>query len=87
MSLVILAIVGVSTMSTGLLDGIMSAPKPRVQSVKLEMDVIESARIVASCRGESITEMVSGILRPILAEMERDEMQKRLRRTTSKGAK
>jgi hypothetical protein len=56
----------------------MSGERPKVQSVKLELDVIESARIVASCRGETLATMLSEILRPILAKMEREEMQKRL---------
>jgi hypothetical protein len=43
------------------------------------MDVIESARIVAAYRGEQISDMLSDILRPILAKMERDEMDRRIR--------
>jgi hypothetical protein len=73
-------------MSIGLLDPIMSTekPKPDVQSVKLKLDVIQSARIVASCRGASITELLSDILRPIVAKMEREEMTKRLKEKGSK---
>jgi hypothetical protein len=55
------------------------AEKPKVQSVKLELDVLADARIVASCRGESITTMLSAILRPIVAKMAKEEMQKRLK--------
>jgi hypothetical protein len=69
-------------MPTALMEPTMSTdePKPpKVQSVKLEMDVIESARIVASCRREGLTAMLSAILRPIVAKMEREEMQKRLK--------
>ncbi len=66
-------------MPAGLLEPTMSAEKPKVQSVKLEMDVIESARIVASCRRESITALLSAILRPIITKMEREEMSKRLK--------
>lgn len=74
-------------MSTGLMEPTMSTEKPKVpdvQSVKLKMDVIQSARIVASCRGISITELLSDILRPIVAKMEREEMQKRLRHSGTK---
>src|SRR4051812_32440112 len=69
--------VGEGTMSTGMLE-IPVSDKTRGQSVKLETDVVESGPIVASCRGESLSEMMSGILRPILAKMEREEMSKRL---------
>jgi hypothetical protein len=56
------------------------SPKPPdTQSVKLKMDVIESARIVASCRRESITDLLSDILRPIVQKMEREEMTRRLK--------
>jgi hypothetical protein len=58
----------------------MTAQKPPdTQSVKLKLDVIQSARIVASCRGVSITDLLSDILRPIVAKMEREEMTKRLK--------
>lgn len=57
----------------------MAIKTPDTQSVKLKLDVIQSARIVASCRGESITDLLSDILRPIIAKMEREEMQKRLK--------
>ncbi len=52
---------------------------PDVQSVKLKMDVIQSARIVSSCLGVTITDLLSDILRPIVVKMEREEMQKRLK--------
>jgi hypothetical protein len=51
------------------------------QSVKLEGDVVESARIVAAYKGGTITALLSDILRPILAEMERDEAAKRAKAT------
>jgi hypothetical protein len=50
---------------------------PKSLSVKLEIDVIESARIVAAYRGETMTEMLSEILRPILAKMEQEAVAKR----------
>ena len=65
------------TMSVEVLERAV-AEKPRVQSVKLEIDVVESARIVASCRRESITSLLSGLLRPIVHKLEREEMRKRL---------
>jgi hypothetical protein len=46
-------------------------------SAKLHADVVEAARIVAAYRGESITDMLSDLLRPILARMEQDEVAKR----------
>ena len=58
----------------------MTNPKtPDTQSVKLKLDVIQSARIVASCRGVSITDLLSDMIRPIVSKMERGEMQKRLK--------
>lgn len=62
-------------MSTGLLD--MPAKKSSTLPVKLHMDVIESARIVSAFRGEPMQDMLSNILRPILAKMEQQEMDKR----------
>lgn len=69
-------------MPTMLLEPTMTTDEPKttkVQSVKLEMDVLESARIVASCRRESLAAMLSAILRPIITKMEREEMTKRLK--------
>jgi len=71
-------------MSTALLEPPMSTEKPKTLSMKLHMDVIESARIVAAYRGEAMTDMLSDILRPILAEMEREETA---RRAKSRGPK
>ena len=55
----------------------VAAEKPKTMSMKMPMDVIESARIVAAFRGISITDLVGDILRPALAKMEREEMAKR----------
>lgn len=63
----------------------MATDKPKTLSVKLEMDVIEAARIVTAYKGESMTELLSGILRPVLAKMEQDEMAKRMKRPARKG--
>ncbi len=52
--------------------------KPRTMPVKLQIDVIESARIVSTLRGEAMSDMLSDILRPILAKMEHQELSKRL---------
>ena len=46
-------------------------------SVKLTLDVVESARIVAAYRGETIADMLSDLLRPTLAKMEREEAARR----------
>jgi hypothetical protein len=51
--------------------------KPPTMSMKLPTDVIASARVVAALRGETITDVVAGILRPALAKMEREELAKR----------
>jgi hypothetical protein len=71
-------------MSTAVLESPMATEKPKTLSVKLHMDVIESARIVAAYRGDAMTDMLSDILRPILAEMEREETA---RRAKSRGTK
>jgi hypothetical protein len=72
-------------MSTALLESPMATEKPKTLSVKLHMDVIESARIVAAYRGDSMTDMLSDILRPILAEMEREETTRRAKSRATKG--
>ena len=74
-------------MAVGLMGEQMATEKPKTLSVKLEMDVVESARIVAAYRGETITEMVSQILRPVLARMEQEEAAKRQRPRGKKGTK
>lgn len=62
----------------------MAGEKPRTLSVKLEMDVVEAARIVTAYRDESMTELLSAILRPVLSKMEAEEIAKRMK---AKGAK
>jgi hypothetical protein len=54
-------------------------------SVKLHTDVIEAARIVGADRNESMTDMLSDILRPILARMEQEEVSRRTRPAKVKG--
>jgi hypothetical protein len=75
-------------MATGTLD--LETPmavdeKPKTLSVKLHTDVIEAARIVGAYRNESMTDMLSDILRPILAKMEQEEVSKRTKPARSKG--
>jgi hypothetical protein len=60
----------------------MADAKPKTLSTKLHIDVVESARIVAAYRNEQITDLLSAILRPVLAKMEQEEMAKR---TKAKG--
>ncbi len=55
----------------------MAAEKPKTMSIKIPMDVIESARIVSAYRGETMTDLMGGILRPVLARMEQEEIAKR----------
>jgi hypothetical protein len=59
------------------LDPPMADEKIRNLSVKLRMEVIEAARIVSAFRGETMTDMLSDILEPILARMEKEETAKR----------
>jgi hypothetical protein len=54
-----------------------SSEAPETSSVKLHIDVVESARIVVAYRGGTMTDMLSDILRPILAKMEREAVAKR----------
>lgn len=68
-------------MATALLDPPMADEKPKTMSVKLPMDVIESARIVAAYRGETMADLMADILRPELARMEQDEMARRTQAT------
>jgi hypothetical protein len=49
----------------------------KTMSQKLAMDVIQTARVVAALRRETILELISGILRPVLQKMEREELAKR----------
>lgn len=50
---------------------------PLLRSAKLDQDVIETARIVSAYRNEPMMDLLSSILRPILAKMEREEVAKR----------
>lgn len=56
-------------------------------SAKLPADVVESARIVAAFRNESMADLLGDILRPILARMEQEETAKRAKSKTKGGEK
>lgn len=64
-------------MSAATMETPMAAEKPKTMSIKLPMDVIESARIVSAYRGGTMTELMGEILRPALARMEQEEIAKR----------
>ena len=84
-----LAIPEVDYMATVTLDRETPMPadeKPKTLSVKLHIDVVEAARIVSAYRNESMTDMLSAIVRPILARMEQDEVIRRTK-PAKKGAK
>ena len=68
-------------MSTGLLTAPELMAKPKALSVKLDMDVIESARVVSALTGEQQQALLSRILRPILQKMEQEELNKRIAKT------
>ena len=50
------------------------------RSVKMPVDVLDTARVVAALRNETITDVLSDILRPALAKLEREELAKRSKR-------
>lgn len=64
-----------------MVQSVLEAPmaKKNVSPVKLPADVVESARIVSALKGDTISDLLAGILRPILSEMERDLLAKRQR--------
>jgi hypothetical protein len=72
-------------MATMLLERAMAGEKAKTLSVKLHEDVVESARIIAAYQGGTMTDLLSDILRPILAKLEREEVAKRTKE--SRGAK
>jgi hypothetical protein len=53
------------------------ADRPVLESVKIRSDVMDSARVVAVLTGESIADMLSDILRPVLARREREEVARK----------
>lgn len=60
-----------------LLEPPMSEKKSNTLSVKLHADVVESARVVTAIGGESMTDLLSSILRPVLTKMEEEAVRKR----------
>jgi plasmid stability protein len=72
-------------MSRGAIETDMTTEKPKTQSLKMPMDVIESARIVAAFKGQSMADLVGDILRPALAKMEKEEMAKRTKAKEGKS--
>jgi hypothetical protein len=75
---------GSKRMTTGTVDGPMADDKPKTLSVKLPMDVVESARVAAACRNVSMTDMLGDILRPIITKIEQEEIAKRTKATKRK---
>ncbi len=51
--------------------------KPVNLSVKLPIDVVESARIIVAIEGGTITDLLGDLLRPLLTKMERAALAKR----------
>jgi hypothetical protein len=62
------------------------ADKAKTVSVKLPIDVIDSARIVAALRNQAMSDLMSDILRPALARMERKELARRSQEWERKGS-
>lgn len=65
----------------------MADEKAKTLSVKLHMDVIESARIVAAVRGVSMTDLLSDMIRPAIFDMERAALAERSAATSPKPTK
>lgn len=55
----------------------MTADRKKTQAVRLANDVVESARIVSAFLNEPMAEMLSNLLRPILAKMEKEAIAER----------
>jgi plasmid stability protein len=62
-----------------MLERTVASEKPKTMSIKMPMDVIEAARIVSAYRGRSMADLMGDILRPALAEMEQEEIEKRIK--------
>jgi hypothetical protein len=52
-------------------------PKRKMLSVKLDEDVVKLARLVATFEDIQIADLISGILRPILTEREKEGAARR----------
>lgn len=68
-------------MAEATLEETMADDKPKPLSVKLHPDVIETARIVTAYTGDSMTDLLSDILRPILVKMEQEQVARRAKET------
>jgi hypothetical protein len=55
------------------------AAEPKGLPVRLDMDVIRSARIISAIRNQPMSDMLSEILRPILETMEQEAMSERMK--------
>jgi hypothetical protein len=75
----------VKRMTDAVLDPPMTDEKPKTLSVKLRIQAIETARIVAAYRNETLTDLISDIVEPILARMEKEEVAKRNKPSKGKG--
>jgi hypothetical protein len=56
-------------------------------TVKVDADVIRDAKLVAVYRGTSVAELLSDILRPIVAKLLEEEQEKSRKAPVRKGAK
>lgn len=74
-------------MTVAMVDEPMADDKPKTLSVKLALDVIESARVVAALTGEPMTDILSDILRPIIFKREQEELAKRTKAPKGRGPK
>lgn len=71
-------------MSNELADHPMSKERPKTLSVKLPMDVIEQARVVAAVENVTISDLLAEIIRPVLARREQEALARRVKKG-SKG--
>lgn len=60
--------------------------EPKTLSVKLRTDVVKSARVVVALKGgTTLTDLLSEILEPILANMEEEALAQRTKGPKGKG--
>jgi hypothetical protein len=62
-----------------------ASPGMKTLSVKLDEDVVASARIISAATGEPINTLLSRLLRPALQELEEKALQDRERERKSKA--
>ncbi|QEH33953.1 hypothetical protein OJF2_24860 [Aquisphaera giovannonii] len=65
----------------------MARPKSSRNDVQVKIDanVAQTAKIVAAYRDTTVAELVSEILRPILEQMEQEEIARRAAGTAAQG--